>query len=101
MMFTILKFAKFVHKIYNDIKCHFCSNNKAITLNKYIFIEQEKLLNLTIFYLKLPKLWNKKNLDFGGTKLWKEIDKDIKHIKFNSFKKCFKEKVVNHYHLWL
>ena len=51
------------------------------------------------FLPRVSKTANQKKLKFRGAKLWNEIDEDIKHKTFNSFKKCFKEKIVPHY--WL
>ena len=38
-----------------------------------------------------------KKLDFQGAKLWNEVDEDIRHKKFNTFRKCFKEKIIAQY----
>ena len=64
--------------------------------NKIEVVHSHQTRKLTTFNYFLPpasKTAGQEKKEFRGTKLWNEIDEDIKHKTFNSFKKCFKIKL--------
>ena len=91
-----MELAKFMHKICNNKLPLFFQQqfNKIELVHSH---QTRKLTNLNYFLPRVSKTAGQKKLEFRGAKLWNEIDEDIKHKTFNSFKKCFKEKIVSHY----
>ena len=83
---------------------HKICNNKLPLLFQRRFNEIElvhshqtrKLTKLNYFLPCVSKTAGKKKLEFRGAKPWNEIDEDIKHKTFISFKKYSKEKILYH-----
>ena len=85
--------------------CHKICNNKLPLsfqqrFNKIELVRSHQTRKLTKLNYLLPrvsKTAGQKKLEFRGAKLWNEIDENIKYKTFNSFKKCFKEKIELQY----
>ena len=91
-----LELAKFMHKICNN-KLPLLFQQRFNKIELVHSHQTRKLTYLNYFLPRVSKTAGQKKLEFRGAKLWSEIDEDIKHKTFNSFKKCFKEKIVSHY----
>ena len=87
-----------MHKICNN-KLPLLFQQRFNKIELVHYHQTRKLTNLNYFLPCVSKTAGQKKLEFRGAKLWNEIDEDIKHKTFNSFKKCFKEKIVSHYSL--
>ena len=95
-----LEVAKFVHKIcYNKLPLLF--QQRFIKIELVQSHQTRKLTKLNYFLPRVSKTAGQKKLEFQGAKLWNDIDEDIKHKTFNSFKKCFKEKNCITIFTWL
>ena len=79
-----------MHKICNNKLPLFFQQrfNKTEIVHSH---QTRKLTKLNYFLLCVSKTAGQKKNN------WNKIDEDIKHKTFNSFKKCFKEKIVSQY----